>query len=146
MQGTGKQESRDGTSAYLPKRYRKMAEVLVSSGHYKNRSDLVRAGIEKIFNEKFKDYNIKEELKLEKERLERITKELEELVTTDENVKESLIDRYVDRKRNMAPKAMGNYETFSKNWLVKNMDEASIAFPGKNVDEIYTELERIIRK
>jgi Arc/MetJ-type ribon-helix-helix transcriptional regulator len=146
MQGTEKQEPRDGTSAYLPERYRKMAEVLVSSGHYRNRSEVVRAGIERIFNDKFKDSNIKEELKREKEKLEKITKKLEELVSTNEDVQESLIGRYVDRKRNMPPKAMGNYETFSKNWLIKNFDEASLAFPGRNVDEIYTELEKIIKK
>jgi len=144
MNGTEKQDFQPTTSIYLPVRHRKMASSLIKNGHYKTLSEIARAGIERIFNEEFVDP--REELRQERFRLQEVIKELEALEAEQDTSKDSLISRYAQRKENMPARAMGNYEKFSKNWITKNLDDASSAFPGKTVDEIYEELEKAIKR
>lgn len=145
MVGTEKQGNKlPITCIYLPDKHRKMANALVKCGHYNNVSELVRENIERDYNEKIP--NPREELKREKRRLEEVIKELEDRVVTVDEVLDSLVDRYKERKNNMPAKALGNYEKFSKNWINSNMDDVALAFPGKSIDDIYIELEKMINK
>jgi Arc/MetJ-type ribon-helix-helix transcriptional regulator len=138
-----KQEVGKATCVFLYNKQKKMATMLVKSGHYKNISELVRANIENDFKEKMG--NPKEELKREKEKLEGIIKDLEERIGTVDDALDGLVTEYKERKNNIPAKAMGKYEKFSKNWIATHMDEATLAFPGKSSDEIYEELERMIK-
>lgn len=142
LPGTEKQEYGKPTSVYLDDKHKRMAHTLIKSGHYNNFSEMVRIMIERDFSEKLTDP--KEELKKEKKRLEEIIVELENLVSTSEDVVSSVVRRYLERKESLPAKALGNYEKYSKNWINQNLDDAGEAFPGKNVDEIYIELEKRI--
>jgi Arc/MetJ-type ribon-helix-helix transcriptional regulator len=144
MNGTNKQESKPPNSSfYLPDKFMKMIDTLVRCGHYKNRSDAIRKLIENDFNAKISDPRDLLKQKLIENNL--LLKELESMVSTKDEALEDLVTRYKERKNNMPAKALDSYERFSKNWITKNIDDANTALPGKSVDEIYEELEKIIK-
>lgn len=143
--GTESQENaRSTTSVYLYEKDKKMANTLIKSGYYKSFAELVRANIERDFREKIS--NPKEELQRVREKLKEVEKELEGIIATGDDILSELVKRYEERKSNMPAKALGNYEKFSKNWITKNMSDALTAFPGKTIDEIYIELEKLMKK
>lgn len=144
MHGTEKQENVRPTSVYLDDKHKRMANTLIKAGHYNNFSEMVRNMIEDDFSDKITDP--KEELRKEKKRLEEIINELESIVSTTEDVITNIVRRYQERKDRLPAKALGNYEKYSKNWINQNSDEIAEAFPGKNVDEVYIELESRINK
>jgi Arc/MetJ-type ribon-helix-helix transcriptional regulator len=147
MDGTEKQERKTPiTSVYIPAKYRKMIDTMVNCGYYKNVSDCVRGNIEKDFYARIS--NPKAMLKQREKELTATIEELKGLILTSDDTLTDLVDRYIERKGNMSIKALdrNNYESYSKKWIEKNLEDANEAFPGKSIDEIFIELERLMTK
>lgn len=121
----------DGTiiSVSMYAQHVKMAEVLIEKGYYNKVSEIVRYGIETTYKEKMGTAPIG--------------------ITNDESPQigmKELVSEYVNRKRKMTIKGRFKYEIYSKQWLEGNIKLVEKAFPNKSIDEVYIELEEMIKE
>jgi len=124
------QEGGINISVSMYAKHKKMTDELIEKGFYEKVSEIVRYGIEQIYNEQIGEFvNALTEPDYEQEQ----TKLSE------------LIDSYNVRKSKMTVKGMSKYEYYSKQWLEGNVKLVGEVFPSKTIDEVYTELENIIK-
>jgi len=108
-------------------KHKKMLEELIDGGYYNKVSEIVRYGIEYAYKEK-------------------IGREIDIIIDEAPKIKmEELITEYKLRRNKMTVKGRSKYEHYSKKWLEGNFKLVEEAFPNKSIDDVYIELESIIR-
>jgi Arc/MetJ-type ribon-helix-helix transcriptional regulator len=136
-----RKEQEDGSniSTYVYGSQLKKVVALIDTGAYRNRAEIVRDGIDFIYEAKCSDPVIM--LQEEKKKLESVIQKLESIINERKNEKITLQQQYMERKNNLSVNGYINYEKVSKKWINHHLEDALKVFPGKNIDEIYSELE-----
>ena len=116
------QEGLKNKSISLYEKQIKMTNELIARGYYSKVSEIVRHGIETVYNEK-----------------------LGNSINPEFNKVQIVLDAYKVRKESMSVKGIAKYEHYSKSWIEGNSKMVEQAFPNKSVDEVYTELEKLMR-
>lgn len=137
------QEGGKNTSVTLYGKHFKMLKVLVDEGYYEYSSEIVREGIEKVYAQHIA--NTEEELTRLKDKLERTISELEQLKQSTTSKVDTIVTKYLERKKSMTARGLSKYEENSKLWIKSNLNEISAVFPGESVDDIYKMLEERIK-
>lgn len=138
------QEGGKGISITVYESQLKMADALIKGGYFKNTSEMIRYGIEKVFEEKIS--NTEDLIEFKKVELEKLIKSLETIQKNSQNKLDNIVKEYEERRKYLTPRGIARYEEVSKEWIEFKMDILSKLFPNKTVDEIYEELEKRIKK
>jgi Arc/MetJ-type ribon-helix-helix transcriptional regulator len=128
------QEGGKNISVSLYEKQLRMTQALIDRGLYDKVSEIVRHGIEKVYNEQIGEVLI--------DSLE----EYGHINSTRADALRCLLESYEDRKNSMSVKGQSKYEHYSKSWIVGNAKIVESVFPDMSVDEIYLELESMIKR
>ncbi len=137
------QEGGKGISITVYEAHLKMADALVKGGYFSNTSEMIRYGIEKVFEEKIS--NTEDLIEFKKVELEKLIKSLETIQKNSESKMDKIVKEYGDRRKYLTPRGIARYEEISKEWIETKIDILSKLFPNKTTEEIYKELEDKIR-